>query len=153
MTASIDRTSGDDGVLYAFGTENAGLSLFVQDDRLVFDYNAFGEHAIVVSEVAVPDGASVVGVGFRREATGAIAELSIDSQPAGSIEIPFVMRVISSVGASVGFDAGSAVSDRYNSPFAFTGSFHRLDVVVAGQRGADSAANAAAERATEMGRQ
>lgn len=153
MTATIDRATGDDGVLYAFGTENAGLSLFVQDDHLVFDYNAFGDHAIAESEVAVPAGASVVGVDFRREATGATAELSIDGLPVGSVEIPFVMRVISSVGASIGFDAGSAVSGRYSSPFAFTGGFHRLDVTVAGQRGADSAANAAAERATEMGRQ
>jgi hypothetical protein len=32
----------------------AGLSLFVQDDRLVLDYNAFGDHTILESDVPCP---------------------------------------------------------------------------------------------------
>ena len=49
-------------MLYATGTENSGLSLFVQDDRLVFDYNCFGDHHVVESDIEVPVGA----VGGRR---------------------------------------------------------------------------------------
>ncbi|MDO9176634.1 MAG: sulfatase-like hydrolase/transferase, partial [Actinomycetota bacterium] len=41
LTARVTRSAGDEGVLYATGTENSGFSLFVQHDRLVFDYNAF----------------------------------------------------------------------------------------------------------------
>ena len=44
------------GVLYASGTENSGVSLFVQDDRLVLDYNCFGDHYLVESAAAVPVG-------------------------------------------------------------------------------------------------
>src|SRR6202453_1105161 len=39
MSATIQRPPGTEGVLYSSGTENSGVSLFVQDDRLVFDYN------------------------------------------------------------------------------------------------------------------
>ena len=41
LTARITRAAGDDGVLFATGTENSGIAVFVQDDRLVVDYNAF----------------------------------------------------------------------------------------------------------------
>ncbi len=38
------------------------------------------------------------------------------------------MLVISSVGSSVGYDQGSAVSDRYRAPFAFSGKLARVDI-------------------------
>ena len=56
LTATVDRAAGDGGVLYALGNGNAGLSVFVQDDRLVFDYNAFGDHTVVESDGPCPVG-------------------------------------------------------------------------------------------------
>ena len=47
LAATIDRPAGAGGVLFATGTENSGLSVFVQDDRLVFDYNCFNDHHVV----------------------------------------------------------------------------------------------------------
>ena len=41
LTARVTRQAGDEGVLYATGTENSGISVFVQGDRFVVDYNAF----------------------------------------------------------------------------------------------------------------
>ena len=38
------------------------------------------------------------------------------------------MRMISSVGPSVGYDHGSAVSDRYRAPFPFSGTLDRIDI-------------------------
>ena len=58
--------AGAGGVLYATGTENSGVSLFVQDDRLVFDYNCFGDHHVVGSErpgAGRPVGRSACGSG------------------------------------------------------------------------------------------
>ena len=115
-------------MLYALGTDNSGLSLFVQDDRLVFDYNAFGDHAVVESTAPVPVGASRVGVRFRREGNGATATLVIDGVECGSVEIPFAMRIISSVGRSVGYDHGRPVSDRYDDTFPFEGALRSLDI-------------------------
>ena len=46
--------------------------------------------------------------------------------PAGSVELPLFMRMMSSVGPSVGADHGSAVSTRYAAPFSFTGVLHEV---------------------------
>ena len=153
MTATIDRAAGDDGVLYATGTENSGLSLFVLDGHLVFDYNAFDAHTILTSTTPVPVGASTVALQFRRDGRSGEASLTIDGQPAGSVPIPMVMRMMSSVGSSVGYDSGSAVSRMYTSPFTFAGHIHRVDVQLAPERAKQQATNVAAAHAAEMGRQ
>ena len=40
ITGKVDFSSGDEGVLFAYGTENSGISFFVLNDRLIIDYNA-----------------------------------------------------------------------------------------------------------------
>jgi arylsulfatase A-like enzyme len=152
LAATIDRPAGAGGVLYATGTENSGLSVFVQDDRLVFDYNCFNDHHVVESTVAVPVGPSVVGVRFRREGAGATAVLFVDGVACGALELPFAMNIISSVGPSVGYDHGSPVSERYASPFAFEGTLHKVDIAVV-HRGAESPDLLEAEHRAAMSRQ
>jgi len=89
-------------VLYASGNQNSGLSVFIQNDRLVFDYNCFGEHHVAESDIDVPVGESVVGVRFRGSAgRGGHAALVIDGAKCGSVDIPFVMLKLSSIGPSV----------------------------------------------------
>ncbi len=56
LTARVTRGPGDEGVLWATGTENSGISVFVQHDRLVVDYNAFDDHTVVESAIPVPVG-------------------------------------------------------------------------------------------------
>ncbi len=101
LTATIEREPGDDGVLYATGTENSGLSFFVQDDRLVLDYNAFDAHTVVESDRDIPVGESVLAARFVRGGgmSGAVS-ITIDGEVVGSAELPLFMRMISSVGAS-----------------------------------------------------
>jgi arylsulfatase len=151
MAATLDRPEGAGGVLYASGNENSGVSLFVQDDRLVFDYNCFGDHHVAVSEETVPVGPSVVGVHFLRTGRGGEATLVIDDRPSGKLAIPFVMTMISSVGPSVGYDHGSPVSERYAAPYRFEGTLRRLDITLARQPPSNGEAEAA-ERAA-MSRQ
>jgi arylsulfatase len=112
------------------------LSLFVQDEHLVLDYNCFGDHQVVVSDVEVPVGNSKPGARFRRKGRGGEITLLVDGAPSGSIELPFAMTIISSVGASIGFDDGSTVSERYEGPFPFEGTFRRLDVELLPPQGA-----------------
>jgi arylsulfatase len=128
LLATVDRPAGAGGVIYALGTENSGVSLFVRDDRLVFDYNAFDDHTIVTSEVPVPAGASVIGVEFRRTGAGGRADLVIDGERVGGGDIPTVLFMMSSIGPSVGYDHGSAVSSAYEAPFAFEGDLERVDI-------------------------
>ena len=151
LTARITRQPGDEGVLYATGTENSGISLFVQGDRFVVDYNAFDAHTVVESDVTVPDGDSVLAARFRR-GDGRIGtiEIAVDGVDAGRAELPLFMRIMSSVGASVGFDHGSAVSARYTAPFAFSGTLHEVDIELVT---VPVAGTTAAEARAEMSRQ
>jgi arylsulfatase len=151
LTALLERDASDDGVLFATGTANAGISVFVLNGHLHVDYNAFFDHTIAVSTIPVPTGSSTVSVAFRRGegSTGRI-DLRVDDHEAGSVEIPFIMRVISSVGASVGRDAGSAVSTLYSGPFAFSGVINELEIRLLSRRDAETAD---AEARAEMGRQ
>ena len=137
LAATVDRPAGAQGVLFATGTENSGLSIFVQEDRLVFDYNCFDDHLVVESTVEVPTGPSVVGVRFRREGAGAAATLFVDGVACGDLAIPFAMHIISSVGPSVGYDHGSPVSQRYSGHFPFEGTLQKVDIAVV-HKGAES---------------
>ena len=130
LVAHVDRPAGAGGVLFATGTENSGIAFFVQDDRLVFDYNAFNDHTVVTSDVPVPTGASELGVRFRREGAAGRIELLIDGQPCGGATAPLAMHIISSVGASIGYDRGSPVSASYPAPFPFEGTLHKVVVDV-----------------------
>jgi arylsulfatase A-like enzyme len=154
MVAEIDRPPSAGGVLYATGTENSGLALFVEGDHLVFDYNYFGEHHVARSEVPVPVGSSLVGVRFERSLGEADVTLTIDDIDVGALHLGKVMHIMSSVGPSVGFDHGSAVSDRYAAPNPFAGTLHALHVDVdLDGRHREPGALRLAEYAAEMSRQ
>jgi arylsulfatase A-like enzyme len=151
LTARVTRKAGDEGVLYATGTENSGISVFVQGDRFVVDYNAFDAHTVVESDVAVPEGDAVLTARFRRgDGRSGSIEISVDGTDAGRADLPLYMRIMSSVGASVGYDHGSPVSSRYAAPFAFTGTLHEVAIEIVS---APTAVDAAAEARAAMSRQ
>lgn len=128
MTARITRAAGQNGVLLATGTANAGLSWFVEDERLVVDYNAFGDHTVCISDVEVPTGDAEVGLRFTRDGGEGDFELLIGENVAGTCHVPLAMRIMSSIGHSVGFDHGSPVSPRYSTPNAFEGTIHEIEI-------------------------
>ena len=130
MTAKVERSSGDDGILFTSGTQNSGYSFFVKDDRLCFDYNAFGDHTLVVSDAPIPAGASELTVRFERTGRTGSAELRVDGEACGRIDIPYLMRMMSSVGADIGRGTTSAVSKEYEGRFPFGGVLGELEVVV-----------------------
>ena len=115
------------------------------------DYNSFDDHTVVVSDGEVPVGESVLTAKFRRapQRAGSV-ELLIDGVPAGRADIPFYMRMVSSVGSSIGEDHGSAVSARYQAPFAYSGALHEV-VIQLPQR--SSRSEQAATAKSEMAKQ
>ena len=129
LTATVTRERGDDGVLFATGTENSGISVFVQNDRLVVDYNAFDHHSIVESTIEVPPGRSSLVLRVRRgDGRSGRIDIEVNGEHAGGTELPLFMRMISSVGASIAYDHGSAVSTRYEAPFPFAGTLHEVEI-------------------------
>ncbi len=151
VTARVTRAPGDEGVLYSTGNENSGFTVFVQNDRLVVDYNSFDDHSVVESDHELPVGASELRARFRRgDGRRGSVELEVDGTPAGRIDIPVYMRMISSIGASVGYNHGSAVSSRYEAPFPFSGALHEVEIQLVAKQ--DPAAREAEMRA-ELSRQ
>jgi arylsulfatase len=131
MIVDIERDAADDqGALFVYGTQNQGLSLFIKDNNLMFDYNIFTTHHKVRSDMEVPVGRIPVGVKFQRQGNQGTITLIIDGQACGSIQVPFVIRMIGSTGMDIGLDRLSPVSDEYKdlAPFAFTGTIHRVDI-------------------------
>ncbi len=128
ITGRVNFKLGDNGVLYAYGTENSGISFFVLNNRLVIDYNAFDDHSIIESNTMIPNGEVELKAEFRRLGRNGTIELFINQEPNGMIEIPFYMRMITSGSASIGFDHGSPVSQLYDDLFSFTGKIHELEI-------------------------
>jgi arylsulfatase len=76
--------------------------------------------------------------------------LMVNGVTAGSVKLPLFMRMMSSVGPSIAYDHGSAVSMRYNAPFPFSGKLHKVDIQLLSRQDAESRD---AEAASEMSRQ
>ncbi len=128
ITGKVSFKSGERGVLFAYGTENSGISFFVLNDRLMIDYNAFDDHSIIESEATIPNGEVELKAEFRRLGKNGTIELFINQEPNGTIEVPLYMRMISSVGASIGFDHGSPVSQLYKDSFPYSGKLEKLEI-------------------------
>lgn len=151
LTAKVTRALGDEGVLFSTGNENSGIAVFVQNDRLVVDYNSFDDHSIVESTTPLPAGKSTLVARFRRLGGRAgSVELVVDGVVVGHAEIRMYMGMISSIGASIAYNHGSAVSTRYKAPFAFSGQLHEVEIQLVSKQ--DPAA-AKAEARVEMSRQ
>ena len=149
MTATVTRALGEDGVLLASGTANSGLSFFVEGDKLVLDYNAFGDHTVLVSDVDVPAGESTLVLTFTRDGNEGDFTLSINGTAAGAAHVPLAMRIYSSIGHSVGFDHGSPVSPRYAGANHFKGTLHQLTIDSDRLGAADAAAASTAGMAQQ----
>ncbi|WP_419838890.1 arylsulfatase [Candidatus Poriferisodalis sp.] len=150
LTARVSRGVGDEGVIWATGSASAGVSVFVQNEHLVVDYSAFGNRTVVESSLKVPEGDCELSMRLRRtDKAGGVIELEVDGQQAGTADLPYMMRMISSVGSSVGHDYGSTVSERYEGSFPFSGTLHEVEINLSARTEADVAATARAEMARQ----
>ncbi len=128
LSAQIERSPGGAGVIMASGTENAGISVFIQGERLVVDYNIFGDHHLVTSTREVPTGPCEVGLVFRRGRNDAEVTLTIDGHESGAMHVPFLMRTFATTPMSFGLDHGSPVSKAYRGEYPFEGRLLRVDI-------------------------
>jgi len=154
MEAVVSRGPAEGGVIYATGTENSGFSFYIFDNHLVFDYNFFGEHLVVRSHSELPIGSSVLTCQLRRTGKAGYAVLLVNGEEVGRIELPFIMRVISSVGPSVAYDHGSPVAFDYASRrdgFPFEGDLESVSITLIDTKKDPKAAESQAR--AEMGRQ
>ncbi|MBX7432100.1 sulfatase-like hydrolase/transferase [Mycobacterium sp. Y57] len=133
LLAEVDVDSPDaHGVLFKQGTGHGGYVLFLDEGRLTFVYNFFGEdEQLVAAPDPVPLGCHVLGVGYAR--TGTVegshtpvgdATLYVDGAAVASLSGVRAHPVIFGLaggGVSVGRNLGQPVSRSYRAPFEFTG--------------------------------
>ncbi len=134
LEADIEREGLGDGVIFARGSVMGGLSLYIKDNRLRFDYNAFTNVTQLVAEVELPDGRCVIGMSMDGEAPSAPGHvtLRLNGERVAEGDIPFLVRggFGGRGGADVGSDRKSPVTDSYEPPFDFDGTIHTLEVQV-----------------------
>jgi len=129
MQAEVERAdASNQGVLVAQGTQNGGYSWYIKDNKMVFDYNIFAEHHTVRSDMDVPTGRISLAVRFKRDGDTGTITLIIDQKECGTIQVPYILRMISSTGMDIGKDNLSPVTDDYEAPFAFTGKILKIYV-------------------------
>jgi arylsulfatase len=126
ITAYVDiPAAGAEGALFSIGGRFAGLSLYVQNKHLVYDYNFVGlKHHTIISTNEIPTGPATLG--FKFEKTGAfqgLGTLYINGLQEGQKRIaPTVPRRYSyEEGLEIGKDPQTPVTESYKSPFEFTG--------------------------------
>ena len=133
--AEIERNdSSVEGVLFARGSHTSGLSIYVKNNRLHFDYNCFTEILTGSSETELPVGRCTVTVRFEGEGIGGEGKVTllVDGTQVGTLGIPLIMRGLggSGAGASIGGDELSPATTSYDAPFYFTGTIHTVDVEI-----------------------
>ena len=122
MTAEIQRSDENmGGVIFTYGTQNVGLSCYIKENKLVFDYNIYTDHYVVRSDRTVPTGSCTIGVKFQRKDTKGTITLLIDEKECGSVQTPSVLRMISASGLQIGRNNLSPVTNDYEAPFEFKG--------------------------------
>jgi arylsulfatase len=136
LTAYVNNSGNDSqGVLFSIGGRFAGLSLYVKDRHLIFDYNLFGmKHYVITSQDEVPEGEATLGFEFKKTGrwTGE-GTLFINGKEVGSADITYTVPVRYSFeeGLEVGKDPQTSVSDDYQSPFEYNGDLEKVVMTVA----------------------
>ena len=154
LEADIERDGLGDGVIFARGSVMGGLSLYIKDNRLRFDYNAFTNVTQLAAEMELPDGRCAIGMSMDGEAPSAPGHvtLRLNGERVAEGDIPFLVRggFGGRGGADVGSDRKSPVTDSYEPPFEFDGTIHTLEVQVAPYPKSGAAYEAAKNAFREM---
>ncbi|WP_179194830.1 arylsulfatase [Bacillus sp. EAC] len=132
ISVPIDRPSKDcEGVLIAQGNQYSGYTMYIQNNRLFYEYNYVGTVYKIESNLEVPIGISTVHFEFSKSGLlKGIGKLFIDNHQVGEVEMPKTLPfLISTEGLDIGRDAYLPVSKNYADleDFAFTGKIQKVE--------------------------
>ncbi|WP_413306020.1 arylsulfatase [Bacillus sp. 1P10SD] len=122
------------GVLIAHGSPNSGYTMYIQNNRIYYEYNYVGTVYKIESNLEIPVGKSTIR--FEFEKTGQFqgkGSLFIDDHHVGEVDMPRTLPfLISMEGLSVGRDAYLPVSKNYTDrgDFAFTGNIQKIEFIL-----------------------
>src|SRR5262249_9431429 len=164
LTAEVEIPKGGaKGVLICHGSNAGGYSFFIKDNKLHYVHNYVGAQEFhVESREKVPEGK----VRLQCEPTGkpdlakgkgtpGRAKLYINEKLVGQSELPFTVPLLLGLGGglTVGRNPGSAVSQLYGPPFAFTGTIFKVTADISRQMHQDTEEERKAAAKRELSRQ
>ncbi|KAA5542709.1 sulfatase-like hydrolase/transferase [Roseiconus nitratireducens] len=139
ITASLKVSDdGSDGVILAEGGSSGGFTLYVENGKLVYEYNFFGkERNRVVSDTKLPSGEVEVAMDYQQKpvtkdnpAIGGTVSLTVNGKRVASGNVPHVVpkRFSATETLDIGSDLGSTVSEAYVAPHGFSGTITNVDI-------------------------
>jgi len=132
VEATVSTDAQASGVLLAQGDMNGGHTFYVADGRLHYEYHHSRNRYKVAATSPIDAGDHVLSLEFQR--TGSLqgtARLLVDDLEVGRGEISSTARyLIGWHGLTIGRDPLSRVSLDYDGDFPFTGTLHRVDLVL-----------------------
>jgi arylsulfatase len=138
VTADVDIVTGkEEGVLFAVGGEERGISLFIKDGKFQFAHKSGVKVAHLISEKPIPTGRVNFKLEYKISDTptpekAGTETIYINDEKVGERNITRGNGRISGGrsidGTDVGRDLIAPVSDKYTVPFAFTGKIKKVTI-------------------------
>ncbi|WP_406858030.1 arylsulfatase [Alsobacter sp. KACC 23698] len=118
------------GVVFAYGRRAAGLSLFVQEGRLWFDYNLAGRHTELSAPLPPLGRVGSLGCALLLHEEGRTElRLMVDGRDVASAPLPMAFPAgFGLMSSQCGMNEPSPVSPRYSAPFRFGPGLDRVEV-------------------------
>jgi len=136
IETTLDLTGKEEGVIVACGGFTGGYTLFIKDNRVIYDYNYY--HGLYYTLESPPVGTGRVDIKFVFIETGGVTEglpggkgeLYINGKKVGEVELPDMHISTFSLSETfdVGIDAGTPVSNKYTvkNHFPYTGELDKV---------------------------
>jgi arylsulfatase len=125
----INLKGDEEGVLVACGGMTGGYTMFIQDNRLYYDYNFLNGVHYILKSSALPKGKTDLKFSFTRtKPFGGEGELYVNGKKVDEVDMPAMHIATYSLAETfdVGRDTGTQVSTMYNGIFKFNGKLDRV---------------------------
>jgi len=133
IVTNLDLKGGEEGVIVSVGGMTGGFSLFINDGKLVYDYNYLDGVHYILESPALPKGMTNLKFNFIRSGMFAgTGELYVNGKKVDEIDMPVMHRSTYSLAETfdVGLDTGTQVSKLYTGPFPFKGVLDKVIVTL-----------------------
>ena len=165
ITAQVELTDTDEGVVMCHGSNVGGYTLFIQNGLLHYVHNYVGVRELHLASDG-PVGAGKHTLRYEFEPTGqpdlkagkgtpGHARLLIDGAVVAENDFPVTIPLAIGIGGGlvVGRNAGSPITRMYSSPFAFTGTIDEVTISTAAPEHHDEDEQKRADARVAMSRQ
>jgi arylsulfatase A-like enzyme len=126
VLVDLDYATGDEGMLFAHGDQGGGYAMYIEDGRIRFAFNGYGDMT-VIDGGDVAAGTSEVSLSMEgAEMFRWNARISVGGEQVGeALDLPVLMAMAPFEGIDVGIDRRSPVSwavYEKHGPFPYTGA-------------------------------